>query len=160
MRLLTQSLGTSPTGHEQNVSKTFALSYEQLDSTTAVDRLAGQLLVQTACLSPGEPIPLTLVQRLVKASNGEAASSSDDQALQRLVALGLICQAADRFWPCLKAKYELNPADYYQVTNETGGDNPQSLANILAFERRLMELSEPDHIYLQRRCRSGHCSGR
>ncbi|MCB0008447.1 MAG: hypothetical protein KDE04_18405, partial [Anaerolineales bacterium] len=52
--------------------------------------------------------------------------------------------AADNFWPALKAKYAQNPADFYQVTNETGGDNRQSLRNIFAFEERLMELAEKD----------------
>lgn len=53
-------------------------------------------------------------------------------------------EAADRYWPELKQVYDLNEADYYQVTNETGGDNPVSLANIIAFETRLMELAERD----------------
>jgi len=52
--------------------------------------------------------------------------------------------AADQYWPQLKEKYRLNPADYYQVTNEYGGDNPTSLANLVAFETRLMELAERD----------------
>lgn len=53
-------------------------------------------------------------------------------------------QTADNVWLGLKAVYDQNPADYYQVTNETGGDNRQSLANIFAFETRLMELAERD----------------
>ncbi len=57
-------------------------------------------------------------------------------------------RAAEIFWPKLKEVYALNPADYYQVTNETGGDNPQSLANIVSFETRLMELAEQDGLKL------------
>ena len=52
---------------------------------------------------------------------------------------------ADHVWPQLLARYRLNPADYYQPTNETGGDNRKSLANIFAFETRLMELAEAEN---------------
>lgn len=51
---------------------------------------------------------------------------------------------ADHVWPQLMASYRLNPADFYQPTNETGGDNRKSLANIFAFETRLMELAEAE----------------
>lgn len=53
-------------------------------------------------------------------------------------------QTAINLWPRLKVVYDQNPADYYQVTNETGGDNRVSLANIFAFEEKLMELAERD----------------
>lgn len=53
---------------------------------------------------------------------------------------------ADRLWPELLSIYRQNPADYYQPTNETGGDNPKSLANIMAFETRLMELAESEEV--------------
>jgi hypothetical protein len=53
-------------------------------------------------------------------------------------------QAAEQYWPQLVDRYRLNPADYYQAVNETGGDNPTSLRNIVAFEIRLMELAEAD----------------
>jgi hypothetical protein len=52
--------------------------------------------------------------------------------------------AADFFWPSLRAKYDLNPADYYQTTNEVGGDNEQTLANLVVYESRLMDLAERD----------------
>ncbi|MDT8304766.1 MAG: NBR1-Ig-like domain-containing protein [Anaerolineae bacterium] len=51
---------------------------------------------------------------------------------------------ADAYWPGLKGAYQRDPADYYQPVNETGGDNEKSLANIIAFEMRLMELAEQD----------------
>jgi hypothetical protein len=56
--------------------------------------------------------------------------------------------AADHYWPQLLEKYRLNPADYYQPVNETGGDNETSLRNIIAFERRLLELAERDGLKL------------
>jgi len=52
--------------------------------------------------------------------------------------------AAEFFWPRLREKYDLNPADYYQPTNEVGGDNEQTLANLMVFESRLMDLAERD----------------
>jgi hypothetical protein len=57
-------------------------------------------------------------------------------------------RAADDAWPLLRSQYRLNPADYYQTVNETGGDNPMSLRNIVAFEMRLMELAEGDGLKL------------
>ena len=52
--------------------------------------------------------------------------------------------AAELFWPRLRERYDLNPADYYQPTNEIGGDNEQTLENLLIFESRLMDLAERD----------------
>ena len=52
--------------------------------------------------------------------------------------------AAEFFWPRLRERYDLNPADYYQPTNEIGGDNEQTLANLIVFESRLMDLAERD----------------
>jgi hypothetical protein len=55
--------------------------------------------------------------------------------------------AADKYWPKLRAVYETHPADYYQATNEIGGsgdDSVPSFRNLVAFETRLMELSEAD----------------
>ena len=52
--------------------------------------------------------------------------------------------AAEFFWPRLRERYDLNPADYYQPTNEVGGDNEKTLANLLVFESRLMDLAERD----------------
>jgi hypothetical protein len=52
--------------------------------------------------------------------------------------------AAEFLWPRLRAAYDLNPADYYQPTNEVGGDNEQTLANLVVYESRLMDLAERD----------------
>jgi hypothetical protein len=52
--------------------------------------------------------------------------------------------AAEFFWPQLREKYDLNPADYYQPTNEIGGDDEQTLANLVVYESRLMDLAERD----------------
>jgi hypothetical protein len=52
--------------------------------------------------------------------------------------------AAEFFWPRLREAYDLNPADYYQPTNEIGGDNEQTLANLMVYESRMMDLAERD----------------
>jgi hypothetical protein len=52
--------------------------------------------------------------------------------------------AAEFLWPRLREAYDLNPADYYQPTNEVGGDNEQTLANLVVYESRLMDLAERD----------------
>jgi hypothetical protein len=56
--------------------------------------------------------------------------------------------AAEHYWPLLLAKYRQNPSDFFQPTNELGGDNLQTLANLVAFETRLMELAERDRLKL------------
>jgi hypothetical protein len=47
----------SPTDHDPNVARTFALSYEQLDPTDATDGLDRALLVRAAYFAGGEPDP-------------------------------------------------------------------------------------------------------
>jgi len=84
--------GYSPTGHEQHVAKTFALSYEQLDPDDPVDALARDLLARAACFAPGEPIPRDLLRATIEieADDAEAETRVED-ALRRLVkGLGLL----------------------------------------------------------------------
>ncbi len=50
-----QTGGISRTDHEQSVARTFALSYERLDTTDPTDKLAVALLARSACFAPGEP---------------------------------------------------------------------------------------------------------
>lgn len=82
----------SPTGHEQSVVRTFALSYERLQTTDPTDRLARDLLLRAACFAPGEPIP----RRLLLATIGRTAEDTvmlmqAEDALARLIGdLGLL----------------------------------------------------------------------
>lgn len=55
---------------------------------------------------------------------------------------------ADQFYPQLRAKWRQNPADYYQPTNEIGGNDPAALRNLVAFEMRLLQLAAADNIKL------------
>jgi tetratricopeptide (TPR) repeat protein len=79
----------SPTGHELNVGRTFALSYERLDGAQRVDHLAQQLLTRAAHFAWGEPIPRTLLLATLEVGNDEEALLAAEDGLRRLVALGL-----------------------------------------------------------------------
>ncbi len=86
----------SPTGHEQHVARTFALSYERLDFADEIDALALGLLARAACFAPGDPIPRALLLTTAEIKgDDEAALLRGEDALGRLAALGLIEQEAD-----------------------------------------------------------------
>lgn len=83
--------GPSPTGHEGHVGRTFALSYERLDSDSPTDRLAMYLLARTAWFAAGEPIPRSLLLKSVHADSGDlTAGLLAEDALRRLTDLGLL----------------------------------------------------------------------
>ncbi len=81
----------SPTKHELNVARTYAISLEQLDPTNDVDSMARQLLSHLICFVPGEPIPSDLlrVTILTDETDIERLLLLED-GLSRLVALGFI----------------------------------------------------------------------
>lgn len=68
----------SPTGHELDIARTFAVSFNRLDLTDPVDNVARRLLVSAACLAPNEPIPLMLLYQ---------AAQDEPEAIQALVLL-------------------------------------------------------------------------
>jgi len=84
----------SPTGHELNVARTFAINFEQLNPHEETDAFAHKLLFCTACFAPGEPIPNDLL--LATVPNGEdevedlMAELLAVDGLARLVALGFV----------------------------------------------------------------------
>jgi tetratricopeptide (TPR) repeat protein len=102
-----QSGGISPTGHEQHVARTFALSLDRLNPDDSADALALALLQRAACFAPGEPIPRGLLlstleerDRGPQTADGEEATavggpSSAVEALLRLSELGLLDEADD-----------------------------------------------------------------
>ena len=57
-------------------------------------------------------------------------------------------QTADQLYPQLKAKWDLNPADYYTVFNEPFDKADQNYPAYLAYEVRMMELAEKDYLKL------------
>ncbi len=99
-----QSGGLSPTDHEQNVERTIALSFNQLDPKHPTDGAALAILTHVALLAPGEPIPLDLLALLIPArpgpgKNGTIHSAIGEQPLgepiSRLAELGLARLDAD-----------------------------------------------------------------
>jgi tetratricopeptide (TPR) repeat protein len=81
----------SPTGHERHVGRTFALSFERLDPDDETDALSIDLLARAAWFACGEPIPRLLLLKTVHASSdGLAASLLAEDAIRRLIDLGLL----------------------------------------------------------------------
>src|SRR5262249_4779854 len=83
--------GLSPTSHETNVGRTFALSFEHLNPEDKSDALAMALLARAAWFAPGEPIPRDLLLKTLNWDDGifEARLQAED-ALGRLTSLGLL----------------------------------------------------------------------
>ena len=81
--------GASPTGHDQHVARTFALSWQRLDGEEPVDALALSALARLACFAPGEPVPRSLLLASLDIGEGDAAQMRASDALKRLTDLGL-----------------------------------------------------------------------
>jgi tetratricopeptide (TPR) repeat protein len=81
----------SPTGHELNISRTFAISLEQLDPGDEVDKIAQELLQRAACFAPSMPIPSRLLLGTILSDEEdlEAVLQVED-GLARLVSLGFL----------------------------------------------------------------------
>ncbi|MCI0576808.1 MAG: hypothetical protein L0332_00340 [Chloroflexi bacterium] len=56
----------SPTGHELNVARTFALTLDRLDPQEEVDGMARHLLTYAAAFAPGETLPQDLLRAVAK----------------------------------------------------------------------------------------------
>ncbi len=85
----------SPTNHEDHVGRTFTLSYEQLNPTNEIDRVAQHLLADAAQLACAELIPRDLLQTTwsVATENLDTSLLVED-SLARLVELGLLEEKA------------------------------------------------------------------
>ena len=88
---LQQARGVSPTRHDMNVWRTFAVSYRRLDADDEMDRTAVRLLVRAAHLAPGTPIPNDLLAWTLEPSNEDPPrpTTTVRDALDRLTDLGL-----------------------------------------------------------------------
>ncbi|PDV97761.1 tetratricopeptide repeat-containing protein [Candidatus Chloroploca asiatica] len=88
--------GTLPTGHNRDVARSFALSYERLDLAASEDALALKLLARAAHLVPGEVVPTALLLATLEVPDDDIdAELVAEAALDRLVALGLIERESD-----------------------------------------------------------------
>jgi tetratricopeptide (TPR) repeat protein len=81
----------SPTKHELNVWKTFAVGYDRLDPDDSIDVVARAILARAGYFAPGEPIPRDVLLATLESSNEESDLSTDaSDALRRLVDLGFL----------------------------------------------------------------------
>lgn len=89
--------GISPTKHELDVKRTFLISYEKLDKTSAIDQSAIWLLARTAVFAPGEPIPRKLLFAIWNSHHQSLLQF--EEGILRLHELGLIHRiTADTIW--------------------------------------------------------------
>jgi tetratricopeptide (TPR) repeat protein len=85
--------GASPTGHEQHVARTFALSYDQLQPSDKIGDMALVTLKRAAWFAPGEAIPRTLLRAAARVDGAdEAEVLRFEDGLTRLRDLGLISE--------------------------------------------------------------------
>lgn len=81
----------SATAHDENVSRTFEVSYRNLDGTNPTDAQALALLARATYFAPGEPIPhRLLLATLESVSTSDEGLLQAESALLRLLELGLI----------------------------------------------------------------------
>ena len=81
----------SATAHDENVSRTFEVSYRNLDGTDTTDAQALALLARATYFAPGEPIPHRLLLATLESANtSDEALLQAESALFRLLELGLI----------------------------------------------------------------------
>ncbi|HVF59673.1 MAG TPA: tetratricopeptide repeat protein [Thermoanaerobaculia bacterium] len=82
--------GSSPTGHERHVARTFALSFGQLDAEDPHDALVIRALARAARFAPGEPIPRDLLKKTFATAGQVEEELAAERALRRLNDLGLL----------------------------------------------------------------------
>lgn len=89
--MLGRGASHSPTSHDLNVARTFAVSYERLDSTNETDILAMMVLERIAFLAPGEPVPDDLRRSLALADEADEGDQLQlEDAWRRLIVLGFL----------------------------------------------------------------------
>ena len=81
----------SPTGHELDVARTFAINWDQLTAEDEIDAVALKLLSNAAQFAPGESIPRNLLlSTVVNDENDVMQMLLAEDGLARLIALGFI----------------------------------------------------------------------
>jgi tetratricopeptide (TPR) repeat protein len=83
--------GPSLTDHGQSVARSFALSYERLNTSDPTDALAVKLLARAACLAVGEPMSRSLLKATLDLPEDEVDTAlRAEKALRKLEDLGLL----------------------------------------------------------------------
>lgn len=97
--LLRKARGISPTRHDMDVWRTFAVSYRRLDASDETDSLALVLLARTAHLAAGEPIPEYLAAWTLAPPGSRDTPPQPEtafrEAVDRLENLGLLQTMGD-----------------------------------------------------------------
>ncbi len=97
---LRRARGISPTKHDMDVWRTFALSYWRLDADDETDGRAIKLLARAAGLTPGEPVPEELLALSLDPSGDPGTEPAIPatlarDALDRLTEVGLLGEETD-----------------------------------------------------------------
>jgi tetratricopeptide (TPR) repeat protein len=87
--------GWSPTGHDQHIARTFALSYDQLASEGQLGEMARALLSFAGHFAPEVPIPRYVLSPSDALDADPAVLELQEEAVLRLTELGLIDQLSD-----------------------------------------------------------------
>ena len=88
-----RGVSLSPTQHALSVSRTFQISYEQLNSADPTDQLALRLLIRIACCAPSKPLPQFFLRLLVypaAPADDLLAELNTTDALARLLSFGFV----------------------------------------------------------------------
>jgi hypothetical protein len=85
-----RGLRVSPTEHELQVAKTFALSYDRLNPEDETESIALALLARAACFAPGAPIPKALLFKTLDNENRPIDPLDLQDGLSRLLDVGLL----------------------------------------------------------------------
>ena len=81
----------SPTAHELNVARTYAINLEQLDPADEIDFVACELLARAACFAPQELIPRDLLLETVYRDDQDLIQIlRAEDGLTRLLTLGFL----------------------------------------------------------------------
>ncbi len=87
----------SPTGHDLNLARTFALSLDQLDKHDEIDQMALRLLLHGAQFASGEPIRRTvLLATVLDNSEDVMADLVAEDGLARLLELGFLTPESEQ----------------------------------------------------------------
>ena len=86
----------SPTYHGQNIAKTFAISYRQLNPDDSMDQYAVALLKRVGYFAPGEIIPREIVKGTTGQTNSLDISELEiEKAIARPLQLGFMDEVSD-----------------------------------------------------------------
>jgi hypothetical protein len=144
--------GASPTGHHQDIVRTFALSYQQLAPEDAVDHAARQVLQRAAYFAHGKLIPRPLLRAALRdqADGGAAA------AIARTIDVGLLEATGDASRPTLRL-HRLVAAYLRQEHSDVEAQRTVEQAVLATMQRLNLVDDQPALLAIQ-----GHllCSGR